>query len=398
MNAEKQLGNVSPLNFFDEVREGWRFTDEILIHDVTLRDGEQTPGLVFEPEDRLRIARALDDLGVDRIEAGMPVVSQGDREGLAAIADAGLNAEIWGFGRCLPYDVELNAECGVEHVTLEIAISELKMGAYGLSREKVVRRMLSAMERARELGLSFAFMPVDLTRADMGFAERVLRAAVEDGGADEIVVVDTIGVTSPDAIGYLTRQIGRWVDVPLSVHCHNDFGLGVANTLAGLKNGARCAHVSLNLLGERAGNVDLAELVMSLRLLYGQDLSIHTERLAATARVMEEITGYEMPPNKAIVGKHVFARESGGVVQQLLTSPAAVEPYDPALVGLERSVVLGKKSGRYSIEHARRRLGLELADDEVDVVLKQVKELSRERRDLISDDDFRAIVADAQQD
>jgi isopropylmalate/homocitrate/citramalate synthase len=352
--------------------------------------------LVFELEDRVRIARALDDLGVDRIEAGMPVVSQGDREGLAAIADAGLNAEIWGFGRCLPYDVEVNAECGVHHMTLEIASSELKMDAYGMSREKVIRRMLTAMERARELDISFAFMPVDLTRADMSFAEEVLRAAVEDGGADEIVVVDSIGVASPDAIGYLTRQIGRWVDVPLSVHCHNDFGLGVANTLAGLKNGARCAHVGLNLLGERAGNVDLAELVMSLRLLYGQHLRIHTEKLAPTARMMEEISGYEMPPNKAIVGKRVFARESGGVVQQLLRSPEAVEPYDPTLVGLERSVVLGKKSGRYSVEHARRRLGLELVDDKVDAVLEQVKELSRERKDLISDDDFRAIVTSVQ--
>lgn len=389
---KKSMSNLSHLNDLENVRREFQFPDKILLYDVTLRDGEQSPGVVFETEDRLRIAKALDDLGVHRIEAGFPIISEGDREGVAAVAEAGLGAEIWGFGRCLPRDVEVNAECGVKHMNLEIAISDLKMNAYGIDREQVIQRMLLAMERAKELDLTVAFMPVDLTRADLGFAEKVITQAVDKGGVDEIVVVDTIGVASPEAIGYLTKKIRQWVDVPLAIHCHNDFGLGLANSLASIKAGAHCIHVSVNCLGERSGNVDLAEVVMTLHLIYGLDLGINTDKLAETARLVEEISGYKLALNKPIVGERVFMRESGGVVQQLLTSPESVEPYDPALVGMNRSVVLGKKSGRYSIQHALDRLNLQATEEEIDAALKTIKRMSREQRRLINDDEFISVI------
>jgi isopropylmalate/homocitrate/citramalate synthase len=387
-----ETGQISPLNFAPEVRDSFSMPTSVQLHDVTLRDGEQTPGVVFDRGIRLRIARALDALGVHRIEAGFPAISKDDREGLAEIAGAGLASEIWGFGRCLPQDVQANAACGVKQMTLEISISELKLAAYGLSRDKVLSRMLSALAKAKDLGMKVAFMPVDLTRADMRFAETVLTQAVEKGGADEITVVDTIGVASPEAIRFLVGRIGQWVAVPLAIHCHNDFGLGLANSLAALKAGAGCVHVSLNCLGERAGNVDLAEVVMALKLLYGIDMGIRTERLAETARLLEELSGYELSLTKPVVGKRIFTRESGGVVQQLLTSPPAVEPYPPETVGLERDVVLGKKSGRYSILHALGRLGLEADDDEIDRLLAEVKSRSTQQRRLVRDDELREML------
>ncbi len=384
---------LSPLYAVPEVQQASQMPRRVLVHDVTLRDGEQTPGVVFDRARRLQIARALDALGVGRIEAGFPVTSPDDREGVRAVAQAGLAAEVWGFGRCLPGDVQVNADCGVRAVTLEISISDQKIAAYGLTREKVLERVRQGMGRAKELGLKVAFMPVDLTRADLGFAEQVVTEAVSRG-AGEIVIVDTIGVMTPEAIAYLTRQIRSWVNVPLDAHVHNDFGLGVANTLAAIKAGAHCAHVSVNCLGERAGNVDLAEVVVALELLYGVSTGIRLEKLAETARLVEELSGYAVSLNKPIVGRSVFTRESGGVVQQLVASPPSVEPFDPSLVGLERAVVLGKKSGRYSILHALGRLGLRATDAEVEAALARVKDLSTERRRAISDEEFKAILKD----
>jgi 2-isopropylmalate synthase len=254
-------------------------------------------------------------------------------------------------------------------------------------------RMLSALTLAKEKGLRVAFMPVDLTRAELPFAQEIITRAVEEGQADEIVVVDTIGVTTPEAIFQLTRWIGEWVPVPLAIHCHNDFGLGLANSLAALKAGATCVHVSINCLGERAGNVDLAEVIMTLQLLYGIELGVRTELLTETARLIETLSGYDLPLTKPITGERIFVRESGGVVQQLVTLPAAVEPYPPELVGLARDVVLGKKSGRYSIQHVLDRLGLEASDEEIDRALAEVKQRSNTRHGLIDDAEFREILA-----
>ncbi|HSR32375.1 MAG TPA: hypothetical protein VLY63_17570, partial [Anaerolineae bacterium] len=385
MQDTQERSGLSPLNSHPEVRGSFHIAGQVLLHDVTLRDGEQTPGVVFDRDGRVRIARALDALGVHRIEAGFPAISEEDREGMAAIAAEGLKAEIWGFGRCLPQDVELNAACGAEQMTLEISISELKLAAYGLDRSKVLSRVKTALALAKDKGMRVAFMPVDLTRADLGFAEQVITEAVEEGHADEIVVVDTIGVATPEAIYYLTQLIRQWVTVPLAIHCHNDFGLGLANSLAALRAGATCVHASVNCLGERAGNVDLAETVMTLQLLYSTDLGIRTELLAETARLVATLSGYDLPPTRPVTGGRIFTRESGGVVQQLLTLPAAVEPYPPEIVGLEREVVLGKKSGRFSIQHAVNRLGLEASEEEIGRALAEVKERSNEGRCLIGD-------------
>lgn len=384
--------HVSPLNSLDEVTQDFRLPEPILIHDVTLRDGEQTPGIVFDRDARIRIAKALDGLGVDRIEVGFPLVSKEDADAIGEIAHSGLNAEIWGFGRCLPQDVDLNHACGLRHMILEISVSKWKMDAYGLNREDVKSRMTTAIARAKEIGMTVAFMPVDLTRAELSFSKEIINLAVDKAGADEIVIVDTIGVATPEAIGYLTRQIRNVADVPLAVHCHNDFGLALANSIAALKEGASCIHVSVNCLGERAGNVDLAEVVVALKCLYNVQTGVRSERLKAVSRLVEEIGGLHVSPTKPIIGDRIFTRVSGGVVQQLLTSPGAVEPFEPGLVGLEREVVLGKLSGKYSIMHALNALDIKLSDDGLDRLLSEVKRRSTENRRLLTDDEFRFIV------
>lgn len=394
MNSKRnESWNVSFLNFEPEVRLSLELPQKVVLYDVTLRDGEQTPGVVLTKQERVRIAQALSDIGVQRIEGGFPIVSQEDRDALVEIAHAGLESEVWGFGRCLPKDVELNAECGVERVLLEISISDFKLAAYGLDRRTVERRMLDALTRAKELGLKTAFMPVDLTRTELPFAEKIIRLAAEKGHADEIVIVDTIGVTTPEAISFLTSRIRAWTDVPLAIHCHNDFGLALANSIAALKSGAHCVHTSVNCLGERAGNVDLAEVVMALHLLYGIKTGIRTEALSGLAWMVEEISGHMISETKPIVGRKLFTRESGGVVQQLVTLPAAVEPFEPSLVGLSREVVLGKKSGRHSIVHKLELLGLSATDAEIDALLTEVKRLSIAQKSLITDEQFQTALS-----
>jgi isopropylmalate/homocitrate/citramalate synthase len=386
---EKQLG---PLYDIPEVQQASKMPPKVVLHDVTLRDGEQTPGVVFDSKAGLTIARALDALGVHRIEAGFPVTSPDDAERVRTIAHAGLKSEIWGFGRALAGDVKVNADCGVKAMVLEISISDSKIAAYGLTREKVLSRVQESMSLAKSMGLKVAFMPVDLTRADMRFAETVITTAVKEG-ANEVVLVDTIGVASPETVTYLAGRMRSWVDVPLNVHVHNDFGLGLANTLAALKAGAYCAHVSINCLGERAGNVDLAEVAVTLELLYGVKMGIKLNKLAETAALLEKLSGYAISLTKPVVGQRIFTRESGGVVQQLVQSPPSVEPYDPSVVGLERAIVLGKKSGKHSIAHAVKRLGLNATDAQMDAALGKVKELSIKVGRTVTDDEFKQIVA-----
>lgn len=382
--------SVSPYNFLPEtaVLPGGRAD----LYDTTLRDGEQTPGVVFRPDDRVRVARQLDALGVQRIEAGFPVVSSDDREGVTAVAGAGLNAEVWGFSRCLVSDVDVNRSCGVRHLLMEVAISEIKMSAYGLTREQVTSRAVQAVAHAKALGMYVAFMPVDLTRADPDFARGLLGKVVREAGADEAVVVDTVGAATPEAIGHLVRLVREELGVPVAVHCHNEFGLAVANSIAGVKAGAGWIHVTLNGLGEKSGNADLAEVALALRVLYGVDCGTRLDQLTAASRMLEELSGFPLAPNKPVVGRAVFQRESGGVVQQLLTDASSVEAFSPDLVGNTRGIVLGKKSGRYSVVAKLQELGLTLDEPQIQAVLEQVKRLSVTERRPLADTDFQAIV------
>jgi isopropylmalate/homocitrate/citramalate synthase len=221
----------------------------------------------------------------------------------------------------------------------------------------------------------------------------VYTAAVDQGGADELVIVDTVGIASPDAIAYLTKKVKSWVDVPIQVHLHNDFGLGTACSIAAVKAGASCIHLTVNGIGERTGMADLAEVAMSLYLLYGIDLGLDYERLRGVSELVEELSQYRMSPLKPIVGKGVFTREAGPVVAQLYREmPEAVEPFAPELVGSKREVVLGKKSGKYSIIWKLEEHGLEATNEQIGEILSKVKSLSENKRRYLTEDEIEEIM------
>lgn len=363
------------------------------LYDTTLRDGEQTVGVVLDPDDKLAIARALDALGVDRIEAGFPRVSDADREAFARIVAAGLDAEIWGFSRAMPADVEALVELGVRFTVIEAPLSDGKLAAYGLSREKVLDRIATAVRAARDAGIHVCFFGVDGSRGDPGFLHEAYARAV-DAGAAEIAVVDTIGVATPEAAARLVGQARGWVGdgVPVHWHGHDDFGLATAAAIAAVGAGASWVHGTVNGMGERAGNADLVEVAMALAALYDADVSLRFERAREVSALVRERSGYALEPWKAVVGETLFTRESGAVASQF-HDPPAIEPFASSLVGAQRRLVLGKKSGIDSIRIKLAELGLEAPADAQADLLRQVKELGARKKGLVTDEEFRELVA-----
>jgi isopropylmalate/homocitrate/citramalate synthase len=375
-----------------ELNDPHRFEAEVGFYDTTLRDGEQTVGVVLSPEDKLELARGLDELGIDRIEAGFPRVSADDWRAVELILAADLHAEVWGFSRAVDADVKALVELGVQASVIESPISDLKLAALGVDREAMLERIVYAISFAVEQGVRVAFFGVDGTRADPSYFETVYKTAVE-AGAQEAVVVDTIGIASPEAAGDLVGRTQEWLgpDVPIHFHGHNDFGLATAAAVAAVRAGARWVHGTINGMGERAGNANLPEIGLALRGLYGIETNLRLERVRAFAERLRVLSGYELEPYKPLVGENLFTRESGAVASQF-HDPPAIEPYSSDLVAAERRIVLGKKSGIDSIRIKAEELGLELSDDAERDLLARVKELGTEKRGLVTDDEFRKLA------
>ena len=369
-----------------------RLGGSVGLYDTTLRDGEQTVGVVLDPEQKLEIARALDELGIDRIEAGFPRVSRDDWDAVRSIADAGLRAEVWGFSRAVPADLEALVELGVRSSVIESPISDLKLDAIGVPREKMLGRITSAMAFSAEQGIHAAFFGVDSTRADPDFYDRVYASAIE-AGARELCVVDTLGIASPEAVAEL---VGRTVelagpDVPVHFHGHNDFGLATAAAVAAVAAGAKWIHGTTNGMGERAGNANLGEVALTLRALYGVESNLRLDRIRAVSEHVRELSDYVLEPWKPVTGETLFRRESGAVASQF-HDPPSIEPYSSELVGAERGIVLGKKSGLDSVRIKAEELGVDLPEERRAEVLAAVKELGERKRGLVTDQEFVEIV------
>jgi isopropylmalate/homocitrate/citramalate synthase len=362
------------------------------LYDTTLRDGEQTIGVVLTPEQKLEIARALDAAGVDRIEAGFPRVSEDDHRAVQLIADAGLRAEVWGFSRAVPADVEALVEIGVRASVIESPISDGKLAALGVSRESMLDRIGTAVAHATGNGIRVAFFGVDSSRADLAFFDRVYTTAVEAGAA-EVVVVDTIGIATPEAAALLVSRTADLLgpDVPVHWHGHDDFGLATAAAIAAVQAGATWVQGTVNGMGERAGNADLVEVALALEALYGIPTRLDLTQARALSRLVAEAAGTPLPPWKAVTGEALFTRESGAVAAQF-HDPSAIEPYASELVGATRGIVLGKKSGLDSIRLKAEELGLDLPEERRAEVLAAVKRLGTEQRRLVGDGEFRTIV------
>jgi isopropylmalate/homocitrate/citramalate synthase len=362
------------------------------LYDTTLRDGEQTVGVVLGPEDKLEIARALAEAGIDRIEAGFPRVSDDDWRAVELIAGAGLAAEVWGFSRAVPADVDALVELGVAASVIESPISDGKLQALGVSRETMLERIAGAVSFATANGIRVAFFGVDSSRAELDFFDRVYAAAVE-AGAQEVVVVDTLGIATPEAAAFL---VGRTVDrlgpgIPVHWHGHDDFGLATAAAVAAVQAGASWVHGTVNGMGERAGNADLVEVALALEALYGIPTRLRLDRARELARLVQQRSGYALAPWKPVTGDTLFTRESGAVAAQF-HDPPAIEPYSSELVGAPRGIVLGKKSGLDSIRIKAEELGLDVPEEARAGLLAEVKRIGVEQRRLVTDDEFRALA------
>jgi isopropylmalate/homocitrate/citramalate synthase len=384
---------VSDLIWTGSLNDAYRVGGRVGLYDTTLRDGEQTVGVVLSPEEKLEIARLLDGLGIERIEAGFPRVSDDDRRAVELIAGAGLTSEVWGFSRAVPADLELLVELGVEASVIESPISDLKLEAIGVDREKMLGRITAAMHFASENGIRPAFFGVDSTRAAPEFYERVYASAVE-AGASEVVVVDTLGIASPEAVAELVGRTVETVgaDVPVHFHGHNDFGVATASAVAAVRAGATWIHGTINGMGERAGNADLGEIAIALRALYGVETGLRLDRIREAAARVQELSEYGLAPWKPLTGETLFRRESGAVASQF-HDPPSIEPYSSELVGAERAIVLGKKSGLDSIRIKVEELGLDVPEERWPELLAQVKELGTHKRSLVTDDELRELAS-----
>jgi isopropylmalate/homocitrate/citramalate synthase len=381
---------VSDLIWTGSLNDRFRLGGRVGLYDTTLRDGEQTVGVVLAPEEKLEIARLLDGLGIERIEAGFPRVSDDDRRAVELIAGAGLNAEIWGFSRAVPADLEVLVEVGVSHSVIESPISDLKLEAIGVPREKMLDRIASAMRFAADHGIHAAFFGVDSTRAEPDFYRQVYETAVE-AGAKEVAVVDTLGIASPEAVAELVGSTREYVDVPVHFHGHNDFGVATASAVAAVRAGATWIHGTINGMGERAGNADLGEIALALRALYGVETGLRFDRIREASARIQQLSGYGLAPWKPLTGETLFRRESGAVASQF-HDPPSIEPYSSELVGAERAIVLGKKSGLDSIRIKVEELGLDVPEERWPGLLARVKELGTQKGALVSDDELRSLA------
>jgi isopropylmalate/homocitrate/citramalate synthase len=371
------------------------FSADVGFYDTTLRDGEQTVGVVLSPEDKLELAHGLDELGIERIEAGFPRVSADDRRAVELIRDAGLAAEVWGFSRAVEADVKALVELGVEASVIESPISDLKLEALGVDREAMLERIVYAISFAVDQDVTVAFFGVDGTRADPSYFETVYKTAVE-AGAEEAVVVDTIGIASPEAVADLVGRTREWLGpgVPIHFHGHNDFGLATGSAIAAARAGARWIQGTINGMGERAGNASLPEIALALRGLYGVETNLRLDRVRPFAERLRELSGYELEPYKPLVGENLFRRESGAVASQF-HDPPAIEPYSSDVVAAERTVVLGKKSGIDSIRIKADELGLDLSEEAQRELLVRVKELGTSKRGIVTDEEFLQLARDS---
>lgn len=389
----------SPWNYLTEVTGDLAFPPAIRVHDVSLRDGEQQAGVVFTADEKVRLAEALSEAGIHRIEAGLPAVSPADEEAVRRVAAAGLDSEVYAFSRCMVDDVKLAVDCGVTGVVTEVPSSHhLIEKAYGWPVQRAIEASIDATRLAHESGLQVSFFPIDATRAGMVELLDDLETIATNGHVDAIVLVDTFGVISPHAIRYFARQVRRRFDVPLETHFHMDFGLGIANTILALAEGASVVQSTVAGIGERAGNVPTEETIMALLTMYGIETGIKTERFYDIARLVGEISGVAQPSNRPVTGERLFHVESGIITTWVKNVGDAdlteAFPYRPEMVGQPgHQIVLGKGSGLDSVAIWLDRHGVtEATTPEMEEILREVKALSLQKKGLLDDDEFLAIA------
>jgi len=345
----------------------------INIVDTTLRDGEQTAGVVFANEEKLRIARYLDDIGVTQIEAGIPVMGGGEKECVTRIANMGLKASIMAWNRAVISDIKQSMECGVDAVAVSISTSDIHI-KYKLmtTRQDVLNRMTDAVKFAKDNNLYVSVNAEDASRTDMEYLIQFALAAKQQG-ADRLRFCDTVGILDPLTTFRNIRTLVDATGMPVEMHTHNDFGLATANALAGVYAGANWVGVTVNGLGERAGNACLQEVTMGLKYLLNANVNIQTEQFVEMAHYVAQASNRPLPVSKPIVGANIFAHESGIHGDGVLKNPLTYEVFKPEEVGLLRQIVIGKHSGTHAIKSKFQEYDIELTDQEATEILARVR-------------------------
>jgi len=351
---------------------------KVRIFDTTLRDGEQSPGVALSPENKLNIAKKLDELGVDAIETGFPVISDGEQKAIKMITETNLSAELCGLARTNQRDIDAVVDCGLKYVHTFIATSDIHLKhKLHLSQDQALEKAIESVEYAKSRGLQVEFSAEDATRTDRGFLKKIF-TAVTKAGADRIDIPDTVGYSTPQYIAEITRDAIEATKLPISMHCHNDFGLAVANAISGIQAGAQCAHVTINGIGERAGNASLEELVMALQCLrfdQSWETNIKTKLLYETSKYVSKLAGMPVQPNKAIIGENAFGHESGIHTHGVLSNPLTYEPISPEIVGRNRWFQVGKHAGAHGISAMLEEYGVQPDKDQLKQILEKVKSI-----------------------
>ena len=360
--------------------------EKVRIFDTTLRDGEQTPGVSITPEQKVQIAIKLDKLGIDTIEAGFPIVSNGEMQAIKRINKEGLNAEICGLARTINSDIDSALRCDLKYIHTFIATSDIHLKyKLKMTRDQVLEKAVSAVDYAKKHGMHVEFSAEDATRSDRFFLYNVFKA-VANAGADRVDLPDTVGYATPQYITELVKEVKKSINIPISMHCHDDFGLAVANSIAGINAGASCAHVTINGLGERAGNASLEEFVMSLQCLYGKEHNIKTDLLYETSKFVSNTMGIIVQPNKAIIGENAFGHESGIHTHGILNNPLTYEPISPELVGRKRWLQAGKHAGAHGIRAMLEEFGISATDEQLKDIVDSQKNLADKGKSITTAD------------
>lgn len=392
---------TSSWNFEPEVVEDFKFSDNIQVHDVTLRDGEQQAGLAFNYDDKIRIAEGLAEAGVHRIEAGMPVVSKDDARVVSDLAKRNLGPKIYSFARCMVDDVKRAVDSGVGGVIMEVPASpHLIEKGYRWELDRAIDLSIESTKFAHDNGLEVVFFPIDFTRSDMVWVCDLIERVGKEGHMDGLALVDTMGATSVHAMQFFVRTMkARFPDTPLEAHFHMDFGMGVANTLMALAEGVEVIQSTVLGIGERAGNVPMEETVMALLTMYNIDIGIKTEKLKPLADLVAEISGVLVPKNRPVVGDDLFKVESGIIATWLINcgyeDQTEVMPFRPSLVGQkEPEVVMGKGSGIDSVKNWMEKFQIQASEEQAMDILMAVKDWGLIHKRLMTDDEFRQVAKD----
>lgn len=403
----EKKGNIHVSQIMEEIRDSLILPNKAYFFDTTLRDGEQTPGISFNHEEKISIAQTLNEMKIDVIEAGFPVTSKGDFEACKAISKSGLNSEVMGLARMAKIDIDKVVEADMDSIHLFIATSDIHLKSkLQMNRDEVLEQIQKHTSYAKEHFSTILFSAEDATRSDLDFLIRANLTAIENG-ATRINIPDTVGTISPKAFGYMVKKVYQMIpkDIRIAVHCHNDFGLAVANTIAGFENGASEAQTTIMGLGERAGNASFEETAMSLYALYQIPMNVITNKIFPAAKLIESYCGGKIKIGRLqpLIGQNAFAHEAGIHAHAMIKNARTYEPITPQLIGInrsdnvidiiEQSIKFGKHSGGHALKAKLEDLGIKSDENQFTKIMTHIKEFGDKGHE-VSEEDFLAIVKD----